>query len=339
MKFQALIIIIVILVSLTLFQATRSPHNNATVTLSNNVGAQRYPSATVPSQGDRLWYSTPKESDSPQSTQSTTTTEIKSMAISNVENSAIETPSVKPSSIFSCSISAPLYSVYNISTGRILVGQDVDHRWPIASITKLMTAIVASKYMDADTVIMITEKDQEQTEGYNSLTVGSAYTVRDLIKAALIVSSNDATYALARSFGYDAFINRMNEEARALNMKNTSFFDPSGLSYLNQSTLSDLALLTGYLYRSYGSLLAITRQKTVSITDTITKKRTTLSNIDYFAGDKDFIGGKTGYITQSGENLITLFTHNDSVWMVGVLGSADRFGDVQALLRCAQNSY
>jgi D-alanyl-D-alanine endopeptidase (penicillin-binding protein 7) len=325
MRFQAIILIVVIILSLALFRATRLPEHNEVSQNGLRIArdGQQYPSITISTQKDTISVEPRKEN---------TTIPSDSISVPHLETSAVET-SATQSTTSSCLIQAPLYGVYDIGAGRVVFGQDVDHRWPIASITKLMTAIVASKYMDGDLLISITDEDQENTE-----VVGSSYTARDLIKAALVVSSNDATYALARSFGYDAFINRMNEEARMLGMSETSFFDPSGLSYLNQSTLSDLSSLMGYLYRSHNSLLEITRQKAVSIFDQTHKKTITLSNIDYFAGEKDFLGGKTGRITQSGENLITLFSYDDAVWMVGVLGSADRFGDIRTLLRCAKNS-
>jgi D-alanyl-D-alanine endopeptidase (penicillin-binding protein 7) len=257
--------------------------------------------------------------------------------VSSQDVSAVEKPSVSQNTSSQCSVTASIFLVRDVTNGKNIISQDIHHRWPIASISKLMTVLIAYHYMDSKEVVSITKAMRDSAQGYASLEVGASYSVNDLIRAALVVSSNDAAYALSEIFGYDAFIAKMNEEAKIIGMTDTSFFEPSGLSYLNQSTASDISLLLNYLYKSAPELLATTRKQTVLLYDYAHRKNVSLSNIDYFAGTEGFIGGKTGFINESGGNLATLFNEGSSVWAVEVFGSSDRFGDIQKLLKCAHN--
>jgi len=156
----------------------------------------------------------------------------------------------------------------------------------------------------------------------------------DMIKSGMVFSSNDATFALSKYLGQDKFIQKMNDKAKEIGMSQTSFYEPSGLSYLNQSTIYDLETLLNFIYNKYPSILEFTRQKTVSIKELTSGKSKIYNNINQFAGRKEFVGGKTGYIDQSGGNLVTLFQKNGKLSFIGVLGSQDRFADVDRLFKC-----
>jgi D-alanyl-D-alanine endopeptidase (penicillin-binding protein 7) len=128
----------------------------------------------------------------------------------------------------------------------------------------------------------------------------------------------------------------MNDKAKEISMSQTNFDDPSGLSYLNQSTAHDLFLLLSYVKKQYPYILDVTRQSTVTIRNKTTDIRKTLTNINEFAGRSDFLGGKTGFIDLSGGNLISLFYKNGKMVYIGVLGSPDRFGETEKILSCIQ---
>lgn len=211
-----------------------------------------------------------------------------------------------------------------------------ENRWPIASITKLMTAIVASEQGVTDREIAFTE-DMTAAEGSaGNFKAGEVMTGNDVLKGMLLASSNDAAEALAQTYGRDAFIRLMNKKAKELRMIDTTYFDPSGLSPRNQSTANDLYKLMGYLYDTHPELLRSTRQGKATVTELQTKRKRTIVNIDEFAGRSDFIGGKTGYIAEAegNGNLVTIFTHNNQPFVIVVLGSPDRFGETKSLLTC-----
>jgi D-alanyl-D-alanine endopeptidase (penicillin-binding protein 7) len=135
--------------------------------------------------------------------------------------------------------------VVDQNTREILFAKDADSPTPIASITKLMTAMVnLDAELDLDERITITDGDVDTLKGTSSrLHIGDAYTRRELLNLALMASENRAASALGRSYpgGLEAFVQAMNRKARAIGMRNSHFVEPTGLSSENQSTARDLA--------------------------------------------------------------------------------------------------
>lgn len=217
-------------------------------------------------------------------------------------------------------------------TGEELYSFRADKRWPIASITKLMTALIASEEFESNEVITITEK-AIVTEGNSGFAVGEKYYAEDLIEAMLLISSNDAATALAIHYGEDAFIDRMNERAGELGMTNTSFRDPTGLSFQNLSSVEDLRKLALYIWENDPQIFRTTTQKTGMLTEVQTGRRKTVENINTFAGRGDFLGGKTGRIPEAEGNLLSIFkTQNREPTIIVVLGTKDRFKETEAIL-------
>ena len=231
-----------------------------------------------------------------------------------------------------------------LNSNEIAFERKTDGRWPIASITKLMTAIVASELDMGNQKIALTD-EMIKTEGSaGNFKTGEVFTGNDLLAAMLLTSSNDAAEAFAQTYGRDAFIRRMNTKAQELRMSNTHYVDPSGLSPMNQSTPSDLYKLAEYLYTTHPDILKISRQRKARIADLHINRKRTVITIDEFAGRAlsagsgkvTFLGGKTGYITEAegNGNLLTVFTHNNQPFVIVVLGSPDRFGETKTLLKC-----
>lgn len=233
-------------------------------------------------------------------------------------------------------IGARLGLVRYLNSDEVLFERNPENRWPIASITKLMTAIVASEHGLLTKDVTLTE-DMLKAEGSaGNFKAGEVVGGNDVLKAMLLASSNDAAEALAQTHGRDAFIRLMNEKARELRMLDTKYVDPSGLSPQNQSTANDLYKLMEHLSDSHPELLQVTRQRSATISIVGTKTKRKIVNINTFAGQSNFIGGKTGYIVEAegNGNLITLFTHNNQPFVIVVLGSPDRFGETKSLLTC-----
>jgi len=137
--------------------------------------------------------------------------------------------------------------VLDAAEGKTLYAKNTSHISSIASITKLMTAIVViDAALPLDDVIRIDRADIDTLKHTGSrLRIGSAFTRRDLLHLALMSSENRAASALGRSYpgGLAAFVARMNERALELGMRSSRFVEPTGLSSENVSTADDLALL------------------------------------------------------------------------------------------------
>ncbi len=197
-------------------------------------------------------------------------------------------------------------------------------RWPLASITKLMTAVLAIEEIGKEKEIIPSENAYIVEGISGKLDAGKLYKVEDLIRIMMLTSSNHAAVALADFyvFGQTDFIKLMNKKAAELGMSQTVFFDPVGLSPLNQSTANDIRKLMKYIVNSRPEILDWSREKTFG----------DFQNINFFAGRPDFLGGKTGHIDESKQNLVSLFSVDNRRILIIVLGADDRFGQTQELL-------
>ena len=213
-----------------------------------------------------------------------------------------------------------------------------EKRWPIASLSKLMTALVAIEKIDSDKEIIMTEKAVSSDGTVGDFKAGEIFKIRDLIKAMLVGSSNDAAVAIAEDFGERDFINEMQKKAAELKMFQTAYWESTGLSVVNQSTVNDLAKLVTYIYFNHPEILEISRQKETELTELKSNTSRKLLSINKFAGEPDFIGGKTGYIEEAlGRNLIALFEINGKTVLTITLGADDSFEETARLKEFVQN--
>lgn len=158
---------------------------------------------------------------------------------------------VNSAEVFNLPVKSQSVLVLDADSKEVLFQRNSDEIRSIASITKLMTALVTVEAnLDPNEIITITDEDVENTKLRNrvtstSLRVGSAMTREELLRLTLMNSQNRAACALARTYpgGRDAFITTMNIKAMQLGMKHTTYVDPTGLFNTNVSTADDLALL------------------------------------------------------------------------------------------------
>jgi D-alanyl-D-alanine carboxypeptidase len=221
--------------------------------------------------------------------------------------------------------------VADLGAGTVFEATNAARRWPTASITKLVTAAVAVDTLDPTTKITITQEMFAADPAEHTLVLGGSYTVADLFRVLLLPSSNVAAEALADFYGRGKFLTEMNARAAAWGMENTYFDDPSGISATNQSTAGDLVKLAAQIYAHYPQIFQITRTPQATITEQNSGKRITIKSINEFAGDADFVGGKTGNTEQASGNLLSVFRYGDRTIVIVVLGTTDRFGDTQKL--------
>lgn len=233
--------------------------------------------------------------------------------------------------------------VADLSTGQAIMSANADNRWPMASITKLMNATIVLDTMSMSQEITITPEMMAVDPAEKTLHAGDTYTVEDLLHVMLMPSSNVAAEAFAESYsgGRAQFIALMNQRAAEWGMTNTFYGDPSGLSATNESTPDDLMKLAQKVYASYPEILAITDTPQITITDPITNKQVLVKSINQFAGQPNFIGGKTGYTDQADGNLLSIFNYENHPVLFVVLGTNDsaRFTITQTLYNWFVGNY
>ncbi len=225
-------------------------------------------------------------------------------------------------------ISAVAYVVKNVTTGKNVAGTSVDRALPIASLTKLATAVVARKFISADERVTIT-RDIIATYGNTAyFRVGETFNASDLLYPLLLVSSNDAAEALAQDYGRAKFIRAMNDWAQSIGAYRTYFADPSGLSAQNISTASDIALMLEWIRANDPTIIETTALKSKTI------RSHTWENPTHFLSWSYYIGGKNGYTTEANRTGASMFAlgKNKNVYAVVVLGSSNRDADVVKLL-------
>lgn len=236
-------------------------------------------------------------------------------------------------------IAAQTALLADLESGEAYFELSPDRRWPVASVTKLMTAAVVFGRMNEDEVITLLEKDFPLASNSNGVKAGERYRAGDLLAAMLVYSSNEAAEALSNAYGRELFMKSMNEKAKELGLRDTFFGDPTGLSATNQSTASNLRALLSYLYEYKQEILRITRRPSVTLTEAQSGASHTFSNINLFAGQVGFLGGKTGYTDEANGNLVSVFSHEARPIAVIVLGTSDRFGDTSRLITWFRNAY
>lgn len=229
-------------------------------------------------------------------------------------------------------VSAKAFLVGDLDTGEVIVSKDQDKKLPIASVSKLMTAVVATEIAKIEDTTTITKKAIDTYGTNGALRLGEKIKISDLLYPLLLESSNDAAEAVALHFDRDDFIYKMNQKADGLKMSKTSFEDPSGLSSNNQSTASDIFKLTGYITKQLPSLFEITTKRSYS------NKKHSWSNISQFLGKDGYIGGKSGYTDAARQTVVSLFSlplgqNTNRPIAITLLGSTDRKRDVESILK------
>jgi hypothetical protein len=204
-------------------------------------------------------------------------------------------------------ISAGAYLVSDLDSGFIFAEKNSVEQLPIASLTKLMTAVIVAENIGLKNSILV---KKEMLEPYGStpvLNCGKRFGVVELFYPLLIESSNDAAEVLSRFLGRTKTIKMMNEKAEAILMEKTKFVDPHGLNLKNVSTAQDLFQLGRYVLNSRPLLLNITKSEEVRDFRKISFDVKKLFNKNIFINDSNFVGGKGGYLHESRYSAIFIF--------------------------------
>ena len=227
--------------------------------------------------------------------------------------------------------------VQDASSGETLIAKNLGAVLPIASITKLMTAmVILDSGLNLEQRVAISDEDYDNLKGTRSrLRPGSVLTRDELLLLALMSSENRAAFSLSRTYpgGTAAFVAAMNEKARALGMANTKFLDPTGLSSGNVSTAQDLArmvraaheypLIRQYSTRDSATVQALGRSLDYRNTNGLVR-----------SSHWDIGLSKTGYISEAGRCLVMRVRMQSREVIVVLLdswGKLSRVGDANRI--------
>jgi len=219
--------------------------------------------------------------------------------------------------------------------GVVLYSRNMNEQHPIASVTKLMTAMVTlDRHLHMDEVIAITKEDRDRLRGSASrLRIGTKLTRHDLLLAALAASDNRAAAALARTYpgGRRAMLRIMNEKARILGMHDTHFADPAGLNNDSISTPHDLAILVKTA-GEYPLIQEFTTTGEFSVTDLRKNKPIEFVNTNRLVRSSrwDINLSKTGYTDDAGNCLVMETVIGERPVIIVLLnswGKLSKYGD------------
>lgn len=200
-------------------------------------------------------------------------------------------------------VNAAAFLIGDIDTGEIIYERNETLVAPIASVSKLMTGIIAHEQMNMDQTAIVSRDSYNTYGSEGGLLLGEKIRIKDLMYPLLIESSNDGAEVIADAYigGHEAFILEMNKKAKLLGMNDTNFEDPSGLSAKNVSSIEDLFRLGRYIRINAPQLYDISRVRQYAIYKHQWTNKNVLLQREYF------LGGKNGFINEAKQTTVSLF--------------------------------
>lgn len=238
-------------------------------------------------------------------------------------------------------LSSRSYLVADLQTGEIIFEQNENLVAPIASVTKLMTAVIAEENMDLQKIAIVSRDSYNTYGAQGKLLLGEKIKVYDLMYPLLMESSNDAAEVIADAYekGHEAFLSLMNKKAAELGMNDTYYEDPSGLNPKNVSSIRDLLKLGRYVYQKHPNLYSMTRVRQYAIL------KHTWFNQNRFLNYDTFLGGKNGFIDEAKKTTVSIFDvtmarGGKRPVVIVLLKSDDREGDAVKIINfLKKNAY
>lgn len=240
------------------------------------------------------------------------------------------------------------YSVFvpidNLQNQQVLFEKNAAEPLPIASIAKLLTAVVAIEQYPLEAPVVISKEAVAEKETAGQLKEGDVLTVEELLYPLLIESSNDAAFALAEIMGEKQFVAQMNLKANALDLSSAYFMNPSGLdpeapgAMPNTASAKDVAVLTEYILKTHPRIFDILSYRAFHLYTSQGIFHHTLFTtnelLSFEGWPAKVIGGKTGLTPLAKGNLvIVLKAPNQNGYIINiVLGSDKRFEDMKMLI-------
>jgi len=240
----------------------------------------------------------------------------------------------------------------DIAGNQVLMARDPDKQLPVASLTKLMTAMVVLKHMPLDRKLEVSSDIKGIPKSVVGLRPGDVVAVKDLLHGMLMGSGNDCAESLAAAFkgGPEGLVEEMNKKARAMGTHRTVFYTASGLDKKtpekkdsegsvkidsNMSTAREMAQIARAAF-SDETIRSICQKRTHVISDTKSGHTYTVRNTNKLLRDSLPIeGGKTGFTCRAGHCLASKFAAGGRALLIVVLGSPDHFRDTRLVYRKA----
>ena len=236
--------------------------------------------------------------------------------------------------------------VLDADTGEIVIDKNADAVTPIASITKLMTAmVILDRGLDLDQRIVISREDADSLKGTRSrLRAGNVLTRGELLLLGLMASENRAAAALGRTYpgGLEPFIAAMNAKAAALDMNDSRFVDPTGLSPYNVSSARDLVKLVRAAH-DYQVIREFSTRDRASVRVSERGRPLSFHNTNGLVRAHRWEVGlsKTGYISEAGRCLVMrvrLASKDLIVVLLDSWGRQSRLGDANRIKKWVENN-
>lgn len=230
-------------------------------------------------------------------------------------------------------LSAAGVLVEDLDSGFLFYAKDPNKRVPIASTTKIMTALVSADHFKANDVLTV--GSGSMVEGSSmGLKAGEQLTFRSLLYGMLLNSGNDAAYTIAANYpgGVPGFVGVMNQKAKNLGLNNTNFENPAGFDNPNHySSASDLAKIAALVEGNY-QLARVVATKDTTVASLDKTLIHPLKNLNKLLSLPGVLGVKTGFTPKARENLVGLVERDGHKVLTVVLGSEDRFGETEQLI-------
>jgi D-alanyl-D-alanine endopeptidase (penicillin-binding protein 7) len=221
--------------------------------------------------------------------------------------------------------------VLNQETGEVLYAKSTDTPTPIASVTKLMTAmVVLDAQQPMEELVSVTSADVDTLKGTSSrLPVGTTLSRSEMLQLALMASENRAASALGHAYpgGYQAFVHAMNVKAMMLGMTRTQFVDPTGLNSSNVSTAEDLAKMVNAAYE-YPEIRQVSTASSYEVD--MGRRQAEFRNTNILVRNSDWTIGlsKTGFINEAGRCLVMQALVAGQPLIIVLLDSAGKYSRI-----------
>lgn len=225
---------------------------------------------------------------------------------------------------------------YDLTNEKLLFSKNINNLLPIASLTKIMTAIIVLENMKLDSKITISKEASTIGEGSMGLSEGEILPVEKLLYGLLLHSGNDAAEALAQGSGFtrDTFIHLMNKKAEDLGLSDTRFTNPSGLEGDGDqySTVKDLLILTRYALQKQEFARIVSTYEYNIPQDSNHKAYTLYNETNLLTSYEGVKGVKTGYTDEAGMCLVTYLDYRGHKIIAILLNSENRRREMMELL-------
>jgi len=198
-------------------------------------------------------------------------------------------------------INSDAYTVADVESGAIIFEKDAQEILPVASLTKLMTALISLDVINQYRTATVSASAYGTYGAQGGLSIGQKIGTGTLLYPLLLESSNDAAEVLAEFYGRKQFMERMNERAQAVGMLNTHYDDPSGLSFDNTSTAEDLFRLVQYIERHKRFIFDTTKLPSYSEDGYVWQSNSRFKDHPWNNGSKN------GYTDEAQKTLVNLF--------------------------------